>query len=79
MRAGAKLKGRKPSVAPASATVRSATIGCPSVAEVTNIARRANTAAPAAAPSMPSRRLKALVMPTIHTTVKSSPRPYPNS
>jgi hypothetical protein len=65
------LKVRNPRVAPARATASNATIGCPSVTDVTNIARRANTAVPAAAPSIPSRRLNALVMPTIHTTVKS--------
>ncbi len=64
-------------MAPASATVSSATSGLPRETDAKNTASSAKMAAPAAAPSMPSSRLNALVMPTIHRMVNSRPAVYP--
>src|SRR5208283_5899998 len=72
--AGLKLKRRKPRMAPASVTL----INEPSQEWLTSAQTKKtiveNSAEPAAKPSRPSMRLKALVTATTHKTVKGKPR-----
>ena len=78
-RAGGKLYGRKPSSAPARATATKPMAGCPRDTDTKNTATAAKKADPAATPSAPSSKLKALVIPTNHTTVTTTPTPGPRS
>src|SRR2546429_9471378 len=69
--AGLKLYRRKPISAPVIASVSTVTATLPWTNETTSITSVANNAPPAAKPSIPSIKLKALLIPTIHRTVTS--------
>src|SRR5208337_417943 len=71
--AGLKLKRRNPSTAPLSASAISDTRADCVTSETTNTTSVENSAEPAASPSSPSIRLKALVIASTHSTVKGSP------
>src|SRR5262245_15780907 len=70
IRAGLKLKMRKPRVAPSTDRERMEISGRPWISEKTNVVRAEMAATPAERPSMLSRRLKALVIPTTHKRVR---------
>src|SRR5271165_4798289 len=73
MVAGLKLKRRKPRIEPASAKAMSETKEEPvtnATANTTTVEKRAE---PAASPSSPSMRLKALVMARTHRIVRGRP------
>src|SRR2546427_8229170 len=70
--AGLKLKRRNPRIEPASASVSAEIRKLPPTKETTNTVRVENNADPAERPSIPSRRLKALVIQRTHTIVKGN-------
>ena len=72
MVAGLKLKRRKPRIAPASTSVITDTNEEWLNSATTKTTRVENNAEPAASPSSPSIRLKALVMPRTHRIVSGS-------
>ena len=71
MEAGLKLKRRKPVSTPASVAAMTAASGRLSASATRKSVTDAISPVPAASPSRPSMRLKALVMPTIHSTVST--------
>src|SRR5262245_55320780 len=68
-----KFQGRKPALAPASATSSAAADGSPCRMASTANVPAAITACAAAMPLMPSMKLYALVTPTIQMTVTAAP------
>ena len=70
MRAGGRLRTRKPATAPRKLAVMVAAGTLPSTRKTTSRKAPVMAAMPAARPSMLSRRLKALVMPTTQTSVR---------
>ena len=73
MVAGLKLKRRKPRIAPAKTSVISSTRLGPLSSATTKTTIVENRAEPAAKPSKPSIKLKALVMARTQTTVNNRP------
>src|SRR2546428_7225646 len=71
--AGLKLYGRKPRIAPAKEMVSNETGGEPLKTATTNTTSVENNAEPAARPSRPSIRLKALVIARTHRIVIGRP------
>ena len=72
MVAGLKLYRRNPRMAPARVAVSKAVIVLPSTMATTKTAVVENSAEPAASPSKPSIRLKALVMNTTQPRVSKN-------
>jgi hypothetical protein len=71
-RAGQKLWTRNPAAAPESAASTAASAGWPVKPATIAKMKAAMAAVPAESPSMLSSRLKALVMPTTQSTVRST-------
>src|ERR1022692_2419637 len=73
MVAGLKLKRRNPTIAPARITLIKAPSEECTTSETTKNTKVENNAEPAARPSRPSMRLKALVTATTQSTVRGNP------